>query len=129
MIRLILLVILWVVTTSYFPDSRQWIKDNTEFAWVPVVKWNTEEEMKQVGRDVVAHEANTGRLPDRRDWIPWLDYRYSSDELKMDAWGSTYELRVWADSVGIVSYGPDRTRGTEDDFTVATPRERPRRRR
>jgi hypothetical protein len=97
--------------------------------WFPVVKWNTQEEMKQVGRDVINHELNTGRLPNRRDWLGWLDYRYTGDELKQDHWGSTYELKVWSDSVAIVSYGPDRTKTTEDDFQVVTPRQRVRRRR
>ena len=46
------------------------------------------------------------------------------DELKRDAWGSTYQLKVWADSVAILSYGPDRTRQTEDDFQVSVPRQR-----
>ena len=127
MTRLFLLIVLGVVVTYYFPDSRTWLADTTRPLWVPAVKWNTKEEMRQVGRDVINHERNTGRLPNRRDWLDWLDYRYSMDELKSDSWGTTYELRVWADSIGIVSYGPDRTRGTEDDFHVATPRERRRR--
>lgn len=129
MTRLLLLIILGMVTTYYFPDSRTWIADKTQPLWVPAVKWEVREEMRQVGRDVVAHERNTGQLPRRREWLGWLDWRYSSQELQMDAWGTTYELRIWTDSIGIMSYGPDRTRSTEDDFTVATPRERVQRRR
>jgi hypothetical protein len=79
----------------------------------------------------VEHEAFAGKLPDRRDWSGWLDWRYPvddyKDDYKMDPWGSRYPLRVWADSVAIISLGPDRTRSTEDDFSVVTPR--PRRRR
>ena len=45
-----------------------------------------------------------------------------------DPWGNTYQLRVWSDSIAIVSVGPDGMRGTEDDFQVTTPRERRRRR-
>ncbi|HIC54664.1 MAG TPA: hypothetical protein EYO97_12595 [Gemmatimonadetes bacterium] len=73
------------------------------------------------------HEAFAGKLPDRRDWSGWLDWRYPVDDYKMDPWGSRYPLRVWADSVAIISLGPDRTRSTEDDFSVVMPR--PRRRR
>jgi hypothetical protein len=91
---------------------------------MPVVKWNAREEMKQVGRDVVEHEITMGQLPSRRDWVEWLDWRYPIDDLKLDAWGSTYQLRVWADSVAVISWGPDRKGRTEDDFQVATPRER-----
>ncbi|HSG09002.1 MAG TPA: hypothetical protein VLA36_11640 [Longimicrobiales bacterium] len=126
--KLVLLIILWFVVTYYFPDSRQWLTDVSRPLWVPVVKWNTREEMKQVGRDVINHELNFGKLPDRRGWLEWLDYRYPVDDLKKDSWGSTYQLRVWADSVAIWSYGPDRVRQTEDDFQVSVPRERRRRR-
>jgi hypothetical protein len=94
---------------------------------VPIVRWDAKEEMKQVGRDVINYEALTGRLPDRRNWLDWLDYRYATEELQEDPWGTTYQLLVWADSVAIVSYGPDRTRQTPDDFQMSTPR--PRRRR
>lgn len=128
MTRLFLLIVLGVVVTYYFPDSRTMLVEVSKPLWVPVVKWDVREEMKQVGRDVVSYEANTGRLPERRRWLEWLDYRYATNQLTTDAWGSTYELKVWSDSVGILSYGPDRTRNTEDDFVVATPRQRVRRR-
>jgi hypothetical protein len=122
--KLVLLVILWLAVTYYFPDSRQWLGDVTSPIWTPIMKWNTLEEMKQVGMDVVTHEQTTGKLPDRRGWLDWLDYRYPLDDLKQDPWGSTYQLKVWADSVAIWSYGADRTRSTEDDFQVSTPRKR-----
>ncbi len=129
MTRLLLLLILGGVTTYYLPDSRLWVANITQPLWVPAVKWNTREEMKQVGSDVVAHERTTGSLPARREWLEWLDYRYAGEEMKMDSWGTVYELQVWSDSIGIASYGPDRIRSTEDDFYVATVRERDRRRR
>lgn len=125
--RLVLLVILWFAVTYYFPDSRVWLADVSRPLWVPVVKWNEREEMAQVARDVIRHEVNTGKLPDRRAWLEWLDYRYSVDDLKLDAWGSTYQLKVWSDSIAVWSYGPDRIRNTEDDFQVSQPRQRGRR--
>ena len=80
--------------------------------------------MGQVGRNVVAHERLTGQMPSGANWLGWLEYRYPTDELKTDPWGSTYQLLVWPDSVAILSLGPDRTRQTGDDFTVMTPRSR-----
>lgn len=120
--RLVLLIVLWLAVMYYFPDTRRWLTSVTRPVWAPIEVWTTRDEMKQVGRDVVDHETRMGRLPDRRNWSDWLDWRYPVDELKTDAWGSPYQLRVWADSVAIVSYGPDRTRNTEDDFQVSTPR-------
>lgn len=127
--KLILLIVLWFVVTYYFPDSRTWLKEASRPLWVPLVKWDTKEEMAQVARDVANYEQLTGKIPDRRDWLKWLDYRYSMGELSKDPWGSTYQLKVFADSVAVWSYGPDRVRQTEDDFQVSAPRQRQHRRR
>ena len=125
--RPLLLILFGLVAAYYFPDSRQVMVDLAQPVLAPAIRWSTKEEMAQVGRNVIEHERLTGQMPDRRSWLAWLDYRYSAEDLKQDPWGSVYQLRVFADSVAIVSYGPDRTRSTEDDFQVVTPRERRRR--
>lgn len=127
MSRLLLLIVFGVVAAYYFPDSREVMIRVAQPVLAPAIKWSTKEEMAQVGRNVIEHERLTGQIPDRRSWLGWLDYRYSSDDLRQDPWGSVYQLRVFADSVAIISYGADRTRATEDDFQVVTPRERSRR--
>ena len=124
MTRLILLILLGLVATYYFPDSRQMLLDATEPIVVPAVRWAAKEEMGQVGEDALEHERLTGQIPDRRAWVPWLEYRYPAAEARRDPWGSTYQIRVFADSVWIVSWGPDRERATGDDFHVTRPRER-----
>ncbi len=124
--KLILLIALGFVVSYYFPDSRQWLKQWTQPIWIPFVKWDTKEQMAQVARGVVRSERLTGELPDRRNWRNWLDYNYST-ELKQDPWGSVYQLKVFADSIAIWSYGPDRIPNTEDDFQVSQLRERRRR--
>lgn len=126
--RLILLILLGLSAAYYFPDSRQMMLEVSEPILVPIARWTTREEMSQLGRDVVAYEQTTGQIPDRRGWLEWLDWRYTLDDSKQDAWDTVYELKAWADSVGIQSYGPDRTRNTDDDFIVVTLRERNRRR-
>ncbi len=125
--KLLLLIVLWLAVTYYFPDSRHMVKQWTRPLWVPLVEWDAKEEMLQVGRDVVNEEQKNGKLPDQRRWMQWLDYRYSMNQMTHDPWGSTYQLKVWADSIAIVSYGPDRVRGTADDFHVTVPRQRHRR--
>lgn len=89
---------------------------------LPVMRWSTEDEMAQVGRNVVEQERLTGEMPTGAAWLQWLDYRYASDAARTDPWGSIYQLKVWKDSVWIVSAGPDRIRATADDFHVSTPR-------
>lgn len=125
--KLVLLIILWVVVVYYFPDSRTWVKEWTRPLWTPVVRWDAKQEMAQVAQDVVNEEVRDGKLPDQRRWIQWLEYRYDADQMRTDPWGSMYQLKVWADSVAVVSYGPDRTRGTPDDFQVGVPRQPQRR--
>ena len=124
MARLVLMIMLGLVAAFYFPDSRVVMMDVGAPVIDPVVRWSTRAEMRQVGENVLEHERLTGKLPDRRTWLAWLDYRYASDDLRLDPWGSLYQLRVWADSVAIVSWGPDATSSTEDDFQVVVPRER-----
>ncbi|MDH3206054.1 MAG: hypothetical protein OEO79_05545 [Gemmatimonadota bacterium] len=123
MSRLLLLLILATVTWFYFPETRAMLLDVAEPIVLPVMRWSTQEEMAAVGRNAVDHERLTGGLPIGAGWISWLQYRYVSNESRTDPWGSTYQLEASQDSVWTLSYGPDRIRGTEDDFRVSTPRD------
>lgn len=123
MTRLVLLLVLALVTWFYFPETRAILLSVVEPVVAPITRRNTEEEMGQVGRNVLDHERLTSKLPTGSEWLAWLDYRYVSEDAKQDPWGSIYQLVVWKDSVGIVSFGPDRIRATKDDFHIATRRE------
>ena len=120
--RVALLVVLGVLVWYYFPDSRMMLLDFAEPVLVPLQRWSAEEEMARVSRNVVEHERLTGRLPVGEEWLGWLEYRYSSPELRSDPWGSVYQLEVLPDSVVVISFGPDRTRATDDDVRVTAPR-------
>jgi len=120
--RLLLLTALAVATWLYFPETRSMLLDVAEPIVLPVMRWSTEEEMATIARNAVDQERLTGYLPVGGGWLDWLQYRYVSDEARMDPWGSTYQLEVSKDSVWTLSYGPDRTRGTSDDFRVSMPR-------
>ncbi len=122
MSRLTLLTVLALVTWYYFPETRAILLDVAEPIVVPVIRWSTEGEMTQMGRNVVDYERLTGELPVGSAWLSWLDFRYADAEVRTDPWGSTYQLAVASDSVWILSYGPDRTRDTNDDFQVVTVR-------
>jgi hypothetical protein len=123
MIRLLLLVILAAVSWLYFPETREILMDIAEPVVLPVMRWSLQEEMATVGRNAVDHERLTGQLPAGSSWLEWLEYRYVSEESRTDPWGSVYQLEVSTDSVWTLSYGPDRTRGTSDDFRVSSPRD------
>jgi hypothetical protein len=120
--KLFLLCVLAVLTWYYFPETRAMLLDVAEPVVLPLARWSTEEEMAQVARNVVDQERLTGSLPKGAEWLQWLEARYASSEMTEDPWGSVYQLESSKDSVWVLSYGPDRTRNTEDDFRVATPR-------
>ena len=122
MSRLLLLVLLGLLTWYYFPETRAMLLDAAEPIIVPVVRWSTEEEMDQIARNVVEHERLTGEMPSGAAWFGWLEYRYPSQDLTVDPWGTVYQLEVSRDSVWVLSFGPDRTRQTGDDFRVGSPR-------
>ncbi len=122
MTRLFLLVVLGLATWFYFPETREMLLGAAEPLVLPLQRWGVEDEMQQVARNVVDHERLTGQLPAGTSWLDWLAYRYASGEMRTDPWGSTYQLASSKDSVWVLSYGPDRTRGTEDDFAVSAPR-------
>ncbi len=131
MTRLVLLTVLCLCTWMYFPESRAilveatepWVEPAVERVMRPFTAWGALDEMRRVGRNVVAHERLTGDIPEEGGaWTQWLEERYRSRDVGRDAWGATYRLVVWPDSIGIVSYGPDGLPDTEDDLQVATPR-------
>jgi len=124
MTRLLLLVLFGLAVSYYLPDSRQVLLDATAPLTNRVVMWATRDEMGSIAQAVVEHERLTGELPDRRAWQRWLNWRYTADESKKDPWGSIYQIYSWADSIAIISYGPDRERETNDDFRVIVNRER-----
>lgn len=117
-----LMVLLGAVTWLYFPETRSIVMNVAEPVVTPIIRWSTTEEMSQVARNVLEHERLTGQLPSGSEWLGWLEYRYPSDDLRTDPWGTTYQLEVSRDSVWVLSFGPDRTRQTDDDFRVAAPR-------
>jgi len=124
MTRLLLLALLAALVWVYFPETRAMLLQAGEPIAAPMARWSTEEEMAQVARNVVDQERLTGALPSGSAWLDWLKQRYASPDAATDPWGSTYQLEASKDSVWIVSFGPDRTRNTEDDFRVVTPRNR-----
>lgn len=122
MTRLILLVLLAILTWLYFPETRAIVLDVAEPLVTPIVRWSTEEDMSQIARNVVEQERLTGTLPSGGGWLQWLEYRYPDSDMWVDPWGSVYQLEAVADSVWVVSFGPDRVRMTDDDFRIGARR-------
>lgn len=115
MTRVVLLVLMGVAVAFYFPDSRQMIIDRSGPVINPVLRWQTVGEIDQIIRDLRVHQhEHFNQLPGRREWGDWLERKYVGTAA-LDGWGSRYHFMTQRDSFYVVSYGPDRVYGTEDD--------------
>jgi len=125
MSRPILLVILGIVASLYFPESRAALADLTRPALTPLFRWQTQHEMGEIARELQVHEReNYGRLPEGRGFPRWLSSRFS-DDVRTDSWGGEYALFMQRDSFVVVSWGPDGLPRNEDDLQTARRRARP----
>lgn len=126
MTKLVLLILLGLAAAFYFPDSRAMLTEKLGPAMDPVFRWQTKGEMDQIARDLQNHEReNYGQLPTRRQWLGWLQSKYTTETGMKDAWGQVYTLRIERDSFAIISNGPDRIISTDDDVTVKRKLARP----
>ncbi len=124
--RLVLLVVLGIVVSQYFPESKAALYDLLQPVIVPVQRWQTQSEMRDVAVEVQVHEReNYGQIPDSRGWPSWLE-RKLGDDGGADPWGTTYHLYVRRDSFHIVSFGPDGLPGTGDELSESRRAMRPR---
>jgi hypothetical protein len=91
--------------------------------------WQSRNEMKEILRALRVRDQAGRELPQRgRPFATWLEAQYPGGR-GQDAWGTPYTLKTWADSVGVVSNGPDLEVNTPDDILETTRIERRRRRR
>jgi hypothetical protein len=114
--KLILLILAGLGAALYFPKSRAYVKEHAMPLMNPVLRWQTADEMDQIVRDLRTYEQeHANRLPTRDEWPDFLARTYSEAQTS-DSWGSQYHYMLQRDSFIIVSYGPDRVYGTDDDI-------------
>ena len=116
MTRLLLMITLGLSVAWYFPDSRQMLINGSAPLVNPVLGWQASSELEKIVRDLRTYEQeHYNRLPDRRDWTDWMERTYQG-KVGEDAWGQPYHFLMQRDSFYVVSHGPDRTYGTDDDI-------------
>ena len=113
--KLILLAIVGFAVALYFPDSRAVLFEKGAPVLRPVLVWNAEREMETLAAGVQTMEEVERRLPERREWVSWLEKNFAADG-SLDPWGNVYGFEVQDDSFAILSNGPDRTMKTPDDI-------------
>lgn len=115
--RLLLLLALALGAGFYFPQSREVLVDFLRPALNPGFRWATGGEMKQIVSDLQEWERVGRPMPTGRgEFEVWMRNRYQMRESSMDSWGTRYRLEVRGREVRVISAGPDRTFGTEDDL-------------
>lgn len=117
MSRVFLMIILGVSAAMYFPDSRQAIINKAMPVLTPILTRAANSEMRRISDELLTYDRGGRELPSRRLWLKWLKENYPG-ELSVDPWGSVYQYYPWADSLALISYGPDKERGTEDDIRL-----------
>jgi hypothetical protein len=128
--KIILFLALALGAALYFPKTRPIVLDFVAPALNPLLTWQTKGEMEQIARELQGMNREGQLLPEvGEEFADWVGRHFQGGS-SMDGWGVPYTLRVWPDSVGVVSNGPDLTMGTADDLvqTAHIQRQRQRRR-
>lgn len=127
MSRVVLMIILGVSAAMYFPDSRQAIIDRVMPVLKPILTRAANNEMRTISDELLEYDQIGRPLPSRREWLRWLNENYPGEH-SVDPWGNVYQFYPWADSLAIISYGPDKERRTDDDIRLVRVRRSWRRR-
>ncbi len=111
----------------YFPQTRPVVLEYLGPVMNPVLGWQTKGEMGRIARELQTVTREGGDLPSPgASFQAWITRNFLG-RATSDAWGSDYTLRVWEDSVGVISNGPDLEIDTADDIVLSAVRQRRRR--
>jgi len=114
--KLLFFFLILLGASLYFPQTRPVVLKYLAPVINPVLTWQTKGEMQQIGRELETLNRQGSDLPTPgSSFQHWMEGRFMGGS-RTDGWGVDYTLRVWRDSVGIVSNGPDREIGTPDDI-------------
>lgn len=128
MFKAILLFLLLFGAALYFPQTKPVVLDVLAPVLNPGLAWHSRSEMKRILRDLRSINQRGREIPARgREFLAWMEKEFPGASGE-DAWGTDYTLKTWADSVGLVSNGPDLEVNTEDDLLETVSIERLRRR-
>jgi hypothetical protein len=115
--RILLLLILAFALGLTFPTSRAVIVEHSRPLLNPAYAWMTGQQMTQIVSDLELHQDSRGPLPlGRREFDEWLERRYPQESTRRDAWGTRFRLELIGDRFLVVSAGPDKEFGTDDDI-------------
>ncbi len=132
--RLFVIALVAFGAALYFPETRASVIERLDPiiqpALGPIRVGSTKEELRQIAQDLQGYERLYDKVPSNPEsFRQWLFSQYALPSNYQDSWGSEFFYKVWPDSFGVVSAGPDRAANTDDDLMVTRRRNRPGRRR
>ncbi len=129
MAKVVLLLLVLLGASLYFPQTRPVIVDTLGPVINPFLTWQTKGEMDRIRRELEFLNRPGRELPaPGASFHSWVNQTFYLPD-RTDAWGIEYTLKVWRDSIGVVSNGPDQEVGTADDIMLTMMIQRPRRNR
>ena len=119
MAKFFILLILLLGAAFYFPQTRPMMLDVLAPVLNPVLTSQTRGEIQQINRELQTLSRTGQPIPTPGvNFQEWMNRNFQGGS-SLDAWGNTYSLRVWRDSVGVASRGPDQEINTPDDILDA----------
>lgn len=115
MFKIILMLLVALAASLYFPRSRAVVLEYAAPVLNPAFRLATRAEMERIARDLQNYERESNRFPEAREFGAWLNGRYAGDATR-DSWGNTYVLVPRQRTFDVVSLGPDGRQGTDDDI-------------
>ena len=119
MYKVILAVAILLGAALYFPQTRPVVAETLAPVMNPVFTWQTKGEMGRIRRELETLQREGDFFPAPGEGFQrWMNRNFLG-RARSDAWGMDYTLRVWRDSVGVVSNGPDLEIETSDDIILS----------
>lgn len=117
--RLLILLAIVLAIALYLPDSRALMGRWMQPLLTPGYRWMTNRELDQIATDFEIYLDARDFSPLRRgEFDAWLDGRYPQSKSRIDSWGTRYTVRTSRSGFRVISAGPDRELGTDDDLVV-----------
>ena len=124
--RVIPLLGLVLAVGILLPATRQRILDLADPVIRPVLDpfrgFSAKGEMERLVQALAEQQELNRELPTPREFPRWVRANLPQGGGDTDPWGAEYSLRVWEDSLAVISAGPDSQRGTADDVRVSSRR-------
>ncbi len=117
MAKLVVVAVLLFAAALSIPQTRPTVLTYSEPVLYPVFLWQTKSEMERIGAQITNFENQYYKLPtSAADFPKYMEHHFTEKKARIDSWSTEYRLKIWPDSIGVISAGPDRKHGTEDDI-------------